>query len=67
MIGHTHFTTTIIDNTWMLSFITALQFGYTISEAMDFADDQIYKDYDAPYGNLNQRHFLGDGNIRFTH
>ena len=67
VIGHTHFTTTIIDNTWMLSFITALQFGYTISEAMDFADDQIYKDYDAPYGNLNQRHFLGDGNIRFTH
>ena len=53
---------------WRYQFVYWLSRGYTIYQAMEKADDWIYVNHPiGTYGNLNQRHVLGDTSITLKH
>ena len=55
------------DEIWMIQFMTALKNGKTIYDSMETADNYLYSHTSAFYGNLNQRHVLGDTNVVLKH
>lgn len=55
------------DEIWMIQFMTALKNGKTIYDSMETADNYLYSHTSAFYGNLNQRHVLGDTNMVLKH
>ena len=66
-IAHTNITSIPNDEIWMIQFITALKNGKTIYDSMETADNYLYSHTSAFYGNLNQRHVLGDTNVVLKH
>lgn len=69
VISHTIWTSTVWDANWMVSFLSAINDGENIHDAMDIADDFLYslEPNSSVYGNLNQRHTLGDGSVVLNH
>lgn len=66
-IAHTNITSIPNDEIWMIQFMTALKNGKTIYDSMETADNYLYSHTSAFYGNLNQRHVLGDTNVVLRH
>ena len=68
VISHFHKTTQPYDITWTSAFMTSVLLGRTLKSAKQKADYNVYDDFrgdlNIPYGNLNERHDLGDDSYR---
>ncbi len=64
VISHFHQTYQPYDIQWISSFMTSILLGRTLKNAKQKADFNVYDDFrgslDLPYGNMNERHDLGD-------
>lgn len=67
VIAHPQYTMTGADADWMIRFFTSLGNGNTIYTAMNDADNFLYANHGAVYGNLNERHVIGDFDLILSH
>ncbi len=75
VISHFHETTSPHDVRWLTPFMTHVLLGRSLKTAKQKADYNVYDDYrytsddPKPYGNMNERHDLGDESYcpGFTH
>ncbi len=68
VISHFHETIQPYDTMWLSAFMTDVLLGRTLKNAKQKADYNVYDDFRGdlykPYGNLNERHDLGDESYR---
>lgn len=67
VIAHTNKIESYYNTIWIIQFLTALDNGYCIYDAMEIADEYFYVVYGGTVKNLNQRHTLGDGSVVLKH
>ena len=64
-VAHTDWTWSPHGDEWVQDFLEKCLTGATVYDAMEYADDRLYESTDSgnTYGNVMQRHTLGDTSL----